>query len=309
MKEDIYLKYLGLKDFNEIVDKFHETIIDTNRSHNFFVNWEKIESKVKKHKIEFNILNTLIGSKDFDNDLQNLLSKYPEIIPVIPILIAVRDLKLKVIKDFYDSSADIIVYNFEKRKLSSIEIENFVDFFEKTGLKYFFENLSTKSIQDYITGVEVGMDTHARKNRSGVAMELAIKPFIIETKAKNDKCYEILFQKKFNYLKKKFDVDISSSIANRKADFIILKNNHSKIINIEVNFYSGTGSKPQEIVDAYINRQNELKDNNIEFIWITDGFGWKGQKNQIKKGFEEINFILNLHFVRKKVLEGILWEI
>jgi len=81
------------------------------------------------------------------------------------------------------------------------------------------------------------------------------------------------------------------------------------LLIIEVNFFSGTGSKPQEIVDSYINRQNELLENGFYFIWITDGFGWKGQKNQIRKGLELIDYPLNLHFARKGLLEKILCQI
>jgi type II restriction enzyme len=62
-------------------------------------------------------------------------------------------------------------------------------------------------------------------------------------------------------------------------------------------------------VDSYIERQNELKNNGFEFIWITDGEGWRGQKNQIHKGFEKIDYLLNLHFVRLGLLEGILCRI
>jgi type II restriction enzyme len=226
---------------------------------------------------------------------------------VIPILIAVRDARLKVIRDFSDADTDIMEYNFTERKLSELEIRVLIEFFEKTGLKNFFENLSTKSIRDYVTGVEVGMDTHARKNRSGDSMELVIKPFIEKINLKHDNRYIILFQKNFNYLQKNFGIKVSASIRNRKADFILINADKDRVVNIEVNFYSGTGSKPQEIVDSYINRQEELKENGFEFIWITDGYGWKGQKNQIEKGFRKVNYLLNLHFVRKGLLEDILW--
>jgi len=228
---------------------------------------------------------------------------------VVPILIATREPKLKVIKDFLDGNNDIVEYEFKKRDLSDQEINGLLYFFSKTGLKRFFEELSNRSLQDYLTGVEVGMDTHARKNRSGDAMELALKPIIEQINAKNGNKFTILFQKKFGYLEKTFGIQVLSSIKNRKADFIILKDNNRKIINVEVNFYSGTGSKPQEIVDAYINRQSELDANGFHFIWVTDGDGWKGQKNQITKGFEEVKYLLNLHFVRKGLLEDILCKI
>ncbi|MFW6173296.1 MAG: type II restriction endonuclease [Elusimicrobiota bacterium] len=304
---DVYSKCLNMDKFDKIVENFHETIIDTNRDHKFFVDWEKVKNNVDKHRIEFNILNSLIGSEDFDKDLMNILSKYPEVIPCIPILIALRDVRLKVIDDFYCSDIEIVKYDFSKRKLSPGEIEDFVEFFNKTGLKYFFTHLSSRSIEDYVAGVEVGMDTHARKNRSGSAMEVLLKPLIEEINHKLG-IRHMLFQKQFRRLKKEFDIDVSSSLKNRKADFIILKSKDN-IINIEVNFYSGTGSKPQEIVDSYINRQEELRENGFKFIWITDGFGWKGQKNQIQKGFEKVDYLLNLNFVRQGVLEEILCQI
>lgn len=302
-----YGKRLGTGSLEETIERFHETVIDTNRSYNFFVNWEKVEQHVDKYKIEISILDSLIGSRNFNKDLENILKKYPEVLPVIPILIAVRDARLKVIRDFSDADTDIMEYNFTERKLSELEIKVLIEFFEKTGLKNFFENLSTKSIRDYVTGVEVGMDTHARKNRSGDSMELVIKPFIERINLKHDDRYIILFQKNFNYLQKNFGIKVSASIRNRKADFILINADKDRVVNIEVNFYSGTGSKPQEIVDSYINRQEELKENGFEFIWITDGYGWKGQKNQIAKGFRKVNYLLNLHFVRKGLLEDILW--
>ena len=302
-----YGKRLGTDSLEDTIERFHETIIDTNRSYNFFVNWEKVEQHVDKYKIELSILDSLIGSRNFNKDLENILKKYPEVLPVIPILIAVRDARLKVIRDFSDADTDIMEYNFTERKLSELEIRVLIEFFEKTGLKNFFENLSTKSIRDYVTGVEVGMDTHARKNRSGDSMELVIKPFIERINLKHDDRYIILFQKNFNYLQKNFGIKVSASIRNRKADFILINADKDRVVNIEVNFYSGTGSKPQEIVDSYINRQEELKENGFEFIWITDGYGWKGQKNQIEKGFRKVNYLLNLHFVRKGLLEDILW--
>ena len=160
-----------------------------------------------------------------------------------------------------------------------------------------------KSIYDYIMGVEVGLDTHARKNRSGDIMEKAIKPFLEEL----DDSYKVLFQKKFDYLDN-YRIKVSSGIKNRKADVIIIKEN-KKIINIEINFYEGSGSKPQEIVDSYINRQKDLKNNGFYFIWITEGKGWAKQQNQLRKAFNEIDFILNLSFVSKGYLTEIIKSI
>ena len=307
MEIDVYSKCLRMNKFDRIVDHFHKTIIDTNRDHKFFVDWEKIQANVQKFKIELNILNSLIGSKNFKNDLRQILSRYPDVVPCFPILIAVREMSLKVINDFSSKDSEIVEYNFKKRKLLPKEIEEFMAFFHKTGLENFFKNLSSRSIQDYVIGIEVGMDTHARKNRSGAAMELVLKPIIEKINA-NLRISHMLFQKNFSNLEKDYNIVVSTSLRNRQADFIIIKD-ENKVINIEANFYSGTGSKPQEIVDSYINRQGELRENGFKFIWITDGYGWKGQKNQIRKGFEKIDYLLNLHFVKKGLLEEILCKI
>ena len=304
----LYLKVLKVDSSEAVINKFYDTLIDTNRGYNFFVDWDKVKRNVEKYKIEFNILNTLIGSKEFDSDLRKILTEYPQVLPAIPILLAVRGSKFKVVKDFIDDNSDTVTYDFRKRKLSSEEINAIIEFFHKTGLKRFFLEMSSKSIQDYATGVEVGMDTNARKNRSGTAMEMVLKPIIEEITAKQKSSYTVLFQKQFKYLERNFNIKVNSSIRNRKADFIIIKDKN-KVINIEVNFFSGSGSKPQEIVDSYIERQNELRENGFEFIWITDGVGWKEQKNQIEKGFTKIDYLLNLHFVRMGLLEEFLWRI
>lgn len=306
--DSIYFNFLGMKNLEDVIEKFHNTLVDTNRSYKFFVDWDKVKRHVDKYKIEFNILNTLIGNKQFDDDLKKILSNYPQVLSTIPILLAIREQKLTVIDDFNDKNFSIVHYDFNKKTLTNTDIDDIVEFFEKTGLKRFFLELSSKSVQDYVLGIEVGMDTNARKNRSGDAMELMLKPMIEKIASNGKNSFNILFQKKFQYLDDNYNIHVNSSIKNRKADFIIIKNGN-KVVNIEVNFYSGTGSKPQEIVDSYIERQNELKENGFEFIWITDGIGWKGQKNQLHKGFERVNYLLNLYFVRKGLLEEILWRI
>ncbi len=303
----LYLQFLNLASEEEVIEKFHNTLIDTNRGYNFFVDWNKVKKHVERYKVEINILNSLIGSKKFDDDLRKILLNYPQVLPVIPILLAIRELNFKVIRDFIDKNSDIIYYDFKVKTLTLEEIESIVEFFNKTGLKDFFVKMVAKNIQDYIMGVEVGMDSHARKNRSGNAMELLLKPIVNNLALKNG-FKHVLFQRKFGYLETFYSIKVDSSIKNRKADFILV-NDARKVVNIEVNFYSGTGSKPQEIVDSYIERQHELKNNGFEFIWITDGDAWRGQKNQIRKGFEKINYLLNLHFVRIGLLEEILSKI
>ncbi len=299
------LEFLGARNIDDVMKKFLDTLIDTNRSYSFFVDWDKVKEHVEQYKVELNILNSLIGSRQFDDDLRVILSNYPQVLPVIPILLAIRELNFKVIEDFSTKDLHIVNYNFNVRVLTQKEIEDIVKFFEKTGLKKFFLELSTKSIQDYVIGVEVGLDTHARKNRSGNAMELLLEPIIKSIATKENGFSAVLLQKQFSILESNYGIKISQSIRNKKADFILTKNN-GKVIDIEVNFFADAGSKPQEIVGSYIDRQNELKKNGFDFIWITDGSVWRGQENGLHRCLNELDYFLNLHFVRIGLLEEIL---
>jgi len=150
------------------------------------------------------------------------------------------------------------------------------------------------------------MDTNARKNRSGKAMEMLLAPEMQRLSKKYK--FNVLQQKNFKNIEKIHpNIKIPNELKDRKFDFVFIKN--KKCVNIEVNYYAGSGSKPQEIVDSYINRMHELKDAGWEFIWITDGDGWLTGKNQIHKAFEKQDYVLNINFVRKGVLEAIIKNI
>jgi len=303
-KVDIYTKILGLKDIHRIIDEFRNTLVDTNRSYNYFVDWSKVKQHTEKYNVEINILNSLVGEGNIEKKLAELLSRYPEVLPVLPLIIAVRELEMKILEGEKKEINDVKQFNFEKKKnLSKEEISKIIHFCRKTGIISLFKDFRLKHLRDYLLGIEVGMDTNARKNRSGIAMELAVKP-ILENLKNEISSLEIIFQKKFKYIEKNYNINIPPHLSNRKFDFVIKKKN--LLINVEVNYYSGQGSKPQEIVDSYINRKNELSSSNWEFIWITDGPGWKGGINQMYKAFEEMDYVLNLNFIKRGILSEIL---
>ncbi|HCW03641.1 MAG TPA: hypothetical protein DGK91_03315 [Clostridium sp.] len=153
-----------------------------------------------------------------------------------------------------------------EKGLNDKQIEEYLFFFEKMGLKHLFLNLIEKNVVDYVIGVLVGIDTNGRKNRGGIAFELACQPIIEEICQKYG--IKLLIQKQFKVLKK-YGFNVSEDIANRKADFILFKDN--KCMNMEVNYFGGSGSKPEEIIDSYINREKDLKKDGILFAFITDG--------------------------------------
>lgn len=302
------------------IDRFTRTLLETNRAFNFYVNWKRPKETLKKYKLELNILNALIKNEDYDSDFKKILKKLPTVVNLFPTLFALSKTEkhslergnsnFKVVNssDFSDednaSFEDALLeYKFDLKddtKLTDIEIEKYLDFSIKMGIKYLFTELLEQHLLDYVIGCEIGLDSNARKNRGGMAFELALEPLIKEISEKHN--ITMYTQKKLGSLSNsKFS--ISKDIENRRADFILVKGD--KAMNIEVNFFGGPGSKPQEIIDAYINRQGELRDSKIHFALITDGascWGVEGQ-SQLAKGFNYLDCLLNYNMVKEGMLE------
>ncbi len=304
-------KFLKLKDEEEIVREFWKTLLPTNKDFGFLVDWKKVSKQLSEYKFEIPLFNVLIKDKTFDKDLKELLTKYPKSAKVIPLLLAISEKdgkNLVLTEDFLNWNFNISEINFAKFSPDNKdELDKIVEFVDKAGLKKFFLNLAARSIEDYFTGVKVGMDTNARKNRSGKRMEKLLQPKI-ENYAKKYG-FQCFSQKTFGKLSDK--INVPPSLSSRKADFILTRKD--KWINIEVDFFNTSGSKPEEIVNSYADRQNEIKEHNGDFIFVTDGAGWrkenKDQQNQVRVAFEKIDFVLNLEFVRRGILEEIIKSI
>lgn len=302
------------KTIEEKLRLFEEHLLETNRGFNFYVDWSNVVG-LGCYTIELHALDSLIGRKDdFDSVFTTLLHRVPSVVKTFPFLFALSKAEresvtsskgsLQVVGTEIDSE-DLQKYNFHAHECFSEEqIQRYLVFFEQMGLKNLFQNILERSTIDYVIGVLVGLDSNGRKNRGGKAFELACEPIICDVCSKYD--VEVITQKQFKTLREKgFEID--EDVANRKADFILTKD--QKCMNIEVNFYSGTGSKPEEIIDSYINRQADLRSNNIYFALITDGNCWRGTTNQLQKGFRHLNFLMNYKMLKNGVLDEIIRNI
>lgn len=299
---------------DELAEIFVDNLVATNRGFNFYVNWGNVLD-YRKFAIELNAMNVLIRCDDIHAKFVELARKLPTVIATFPLLFALSkgerkavwkgETNLRVVNEDLDED-DFYSYNFNVSELignlSDETIEIYYIFFEKMGLKNLFENLLEKSVIDYVIGVLVGLDSNGRKNRGGTVFEDACEPIIASICKKYD--ISLLSQKKFKVLKN-YGFTISPDIANRKSDFILIKGN--KVLNIEVDYFFKKGSKPEEIIDSYINRQNDLKKLNIGFILLTDGLCWDNKdKNQLQKGFRHLDHLINYHLAKYGMLDEIL---
>lgn len=296
----VYKKFYKINTLDELVEKFQETLMVSNKTFSYFVDWNKVKENVKKYDYEINILNYLVGVSDAKTKLKEILKKNPEVLPVMPLIIAVRDFEISIIEDPARPSETLSTFDFNKKSdLSDDEIDRIVTFSAKSGILNLFSDFKIKNLRDFLLGVETGIDTNARKNRSGTAMESLISPILEKIRG-----IKVFKQKTFKYLKEKENIDIPHRLLNRKFDYVIIVK--GQYFNMEVNYYDGQGSKPQEIVDSYTNRKNELSKKRWGFIWLTDGVGWRSGTNQIINAFNDMDYVLNIEFARNGILKEIL---
>lgn len=289
--------------FNYLIGNLKETI----NSWDFFVAWEKVMNKVGNIEVVLNILNYLIGKKNVVEEFKALLGRYPEIAEVLPVLLALREKNVKVLEPLGNNVFNYKEYKFHKKKEYTLdEIETLAEFAEKTGLLAMFENKNIKSVVDYAIGVEVGLDTNARKNRSGTAMEMITELFVKKICSVNNLQY--LTQATSNKIKTDLGYDVSVDKSERSFDFAI--DNGCKLYLIETNYYDGGGSKLKSVAGEFTTLFNFLQKESPEhgFIWITDGKGWETAKKPLRESFDKVNYILNLDMVQNGILEDIILQ-
>ena len=153
------------RDFSKWLTTFRNSICD----YNYYVDFEKVFVNVDSIKIELNILNSLIGSKDIENDFEKLLAGYPQILKCIPALLAVRGREIYTI----DGDGEYL-FNF---KTMNYSVEEYKMFMRKTSLFDLISNHIINNLVDYVTGVEVGLDSNGRKNRGGHLMENLVESY------------------------------------------------------------------------------------------------------------------------------------
>ena len=280
------------RNFNEWLSKFKTSITD----YTYYVDFEKIYKNVDKVKVELNILNSLIGSKNIEEEFQNILIKYPETLECIPLLLAVRSREI-----FVKDEINEYLFKFDKMVYS---MKDYIRFMEESGLFDLLQNHIINNLYDYVLGIEVGLDSNGRKNRGGHLMENLVESYIIKAGYKKDVNYF-----KEMYLKdieKKWNLDLSEMSGNntstKRFDFVIKTEN--QVYVIETNFYSSGGSKLNETARSYkMLAQESKKVDGVTFIWFTDGTGWNSAKKNLEETFNELETMYNIDDLEKGILE------
>jgi len=299
-----YREKLKLETEDQIFDFLISNLKPSNRIWSYFVNWEKVFTNTKQIEIALNNLNYLIGKDDFDDEFKFLIKENPSIAKVIPALV-VRDggntQKFKILVDYQNKKLIYEDYDFSKKEISDEDIEKYLHFVKETGLKSLITNKKIKNLVDYMIGVEAGLDSNARKNRGGHAMENIVEAFIKDVCEKNN--FRYLKEANSEKIKTKFGYDVPVDKSSRRYDFVI--DNGKELFLVETNFYGGGGSKLKSTAGEYRNLFDVLN-GQYKFIWITDGFGWKTTTKPLRETFNYNDYLFNLTMLEKGILEFLL---
>ena len=275
------------RNFVEWLGTFKDNISD----YKYYINFDKVYKNVEENKVEFNMLNSLLGSKNIEEDFINLVTKYPEVLKCIPILLAVRNMEIPAMDE-----EGAFIYNFKKMNQS---LEQYIVFMNKTGLFDLLANRGVTNIIDFVLGVETGLDSNSRKNRGGHLMEDLIEGYL---KSEGVEYYKEMYLKD---VEEKWGVNLSSLSNNGKSakrfDFVVKTNN--MIYGIETNFYTSGGSKLNETARSYKMIAEECKNiQGFKFVWFTDGKGWTSAKKNLEETFDVLDSMYNINDVENGVM-------
>ncbi|MGN0457700.1 MAG: type II restriction endonuclease [Eubacterium sp.] len=273
-----------MRDFNKWLENFRDSIA----SYDYYIDFEKVHRNVDSIKIELNILNSLVGSKNIEEDFEKIIKEYPKTLKCIPLLLAVRSNEIYAI----DSEGEC-TYDFKNMTLS---VDKYKSFMKKTGLFDLISNRIVSNLVDYVTGVETGLDSNGRKNRGGHLMENLVEDFIQKAGFKKDTDY---FKEMYIHeITDKWGIDLSA-ISNqgkmeKRFDFVVKTD--KMIYAIETNFYASGGSKLNETARSYKTLAQEVDTiDGFTFVWFTDGKGWNSARHNLEETFDVMEHIYNIN--------------
>lgn len=292
-------KYIS-SSYEDRLKQFLNTLSVTNRTPEYYVNWEKVERETKRYELELHTLNYLIGKDNIYSEALHLFTKQPNLLKAIPSLIASRDKVLDILTIDENDNMSFDSLNFSK--IDKNRIKDYADFVKQSGLLDFLQKKANRSLVDYVYGVESGLDSNARKNRSGTTMEGILERHV--AKISQEQKLEWKAQATAQFIKDKWGIKVPVDKSERRFDVAVYSREKHKVWLIETNYYGGGGSKLKAVAGEFTELSQFVitSDNDVEFVWVTDGQGWKTAHLPLAEAFSHITNVFNLEMLREEFL-------
>ena len=294
------LKNYLTKSPQERLTIFLESLSITNRTPEYYVNWNKVDRETKKYELELNTLNYLIGKDDIYSEALRLFTKQPNLLKAIPSLIASRDRVLDILT--IDNDDNMSFEQLDFKTIDTSRIDDYLKFIEQSGLLNFLQQHANRSLVDYVYGVETGLDSNARKNRSGTTMEGILERHV--SKIAQEQNLEWKAQATAQFIKEKWGITVPVDKSERRFDVAVYSKEKHKVWLIETNYYGGGGSKLKAVAGEFTELSQFVvtSDDAVEFVWVTDGQGWKTAHLPLAEAFSHITNVFNLEMLREGFL-------
>ncbi|CRH90651.1 Type-2 restriction enzyme MboI [Chlamydia trachomatis] len=233
-----------------------------------------------------------------------MFSKQPELVKAIPSLLASRDKVLDILTIDEQDNMSFEQLNFSK--IDTSIIKDYVDFMDKSGLLNFLQYQANRSLVDYVYGIEAGLDSNARKNRSGTTMEGILERHV--AKIADDLDLKWKAQATAPFIKLNWNIDVPVDKSERRFDVAIYSKKLHKVWLIETNYYGGGGSKLKAVASEFTELSHFVtaSKDKVEFVWVTDGQGWKTAHLPLSEAFGHITNVFNLNMLKEGFLLDLL---
>ncbi len=287
---------MATRNFEDWLKSFTDNI----NNWNYYVNYNTAYENTASVKRQLALLNTLKGSANIEDEFRDLVKEYPECIKAIPLLLAVREDVIAITEN--DRRLD---FNFRNM---NYDVELYVEFMRKTGI---FELLQSHVIGDLLDiglGINIGLDSNARKNRGGDQMEDLVEFYIREAGFVLDISY---FKEMYLHeVEEKWGYNLSSisadGVAKKRFDFVVKPIGSEEVYICECNCYSSSGSKLNETARSFKTISLESKDvEHVHFVWFTDGAGWLKAKGNLKETFLVQEDLYNIADLKNGIIKEI----
>lgn len=283
-----------MRDFEEWLKTFTDNI----NGWNYYVNFDTAYKNTSAVKRELALLNTLKGSDNIKSEFVDLINCYPECLHAIPLLLAVRENVIAITDNERRFDFDFNNMNYD--------VNDYCEFMEKTGVFDLLQSHVIGDILDVGLGINIGLDSNARKNRGGDQMEDLVEHFICEAG----------FVKDVTYFKEMYLEDVermwgyslsaisAEGTATKRFDFVVKPAGSNEVYICECNCYSSSGSKLNETARSFKTISLEAKEiQHVHFVWFTDGAGWLKTKKNLKETYDVQEDIYNINDLKNGIIK------